>query len=90
MVISVKAAWNVNTLLLDDVTSEVALEEAEFGSTDPNILMDNNCIDDELNFGIPGDSRDYEDEGNGWDECNAIPTASWRRRPTTKLNRYYL
>jgi len=55
------------------LTSEVALEELEIGSTDPNIPIVNNWTDDELHFGIPGGSWDYEDEG---DESDATPTAS--------------
>ena len=60
------------------LASKVALEEAEIGSTDPNIPIDNNCTDDKLHFGMPGASGDYEDEGDESDDCDAIPTASWR------------
>jgi len=63
VVISVEAARVDNAILLDYLTSEVALEEGEIGSTDPNIVIDNNCTDDELHFGMPGGSRDFEDEG---------------------------
>jgi len=63
---------------LDYLTTEVVLEEPEIGSTDPNILIDNNCMDDKLQFGMPGGSRDYEDEGDESDKCNDIPSASWR------------
>jgi len=54
MVISVEAARVDNAILLDYLASEVALEEPEIGSTDPNIPIDNNCADDELHFGMPG------------------------------------
>ena len=54
----------------------MALEEPEIGSTDPNIPIDNNCTDDELDFGMPGGSGDQEDEGDECDDCDAIPTAS--------------
>jgi hypothetical protein len=74
VVISVEAARVDNVILLDYLTSEVALEEPEIGSTDPNIPIDNNCMDDELHFGIPGSSGDIENQGDGSD---AIPTASW-------------
>jgi len=63
-VISVEAARVYNPLLLDVLTSEVALEEPGFGGTDQNILIDLNCTDDELHFGIPGGSQDYEHEGD--------------------------
>jgi len=76
LVISVEAARVDNAILLDYLPSEVALEEAEIGSTDPNILIDKNCTDDELDFGMPGGSGDYEDEGDESDNRDAIPTAS--------------
>jgi len=45
MVISVEAARVDNAILFDNLTSEVALEEPETGSTDPIIPIDNNCMD---------------------------------------------
>jgi len=78
VVISVEAAHVDNAIHLDYLASEVALEEPEIGSTDPNISIDNNCTDDELHFGMPGGSGDYEDEGDESDDRNAIPTASRR------------
>jgi len=86
----VEAAFVDNAILLDYLTSEVALEEPEIGSSDPNILIDNNCTDGELHFGMPGGSRDYEDDGDESDERDAIPTGSWRRRPATELERFDL
>jgi hypothetical protein len=59
------------------LTSEVVLKEPEIRSTDPNIPIDNNCNDDELHFGMPGDKGDYEDEDEESDERDAIPTTSW-------------
>jgi hypothetical protein len=78
VVISVEAACVDNDILLEYLASEVALEEPEIGSTDPNIPIDNNCTDDELHFGMPGGSGDYEDERDKSDNCDAIPTASRR------------
>jgi len=75
VVISVEAARVDNAIHLHSLTSEVALEEPEIGSTDPNIPINNNCTDDELHFGMPGGNWDSEDEG---DESDAIPTASRR------------
>jgi len=57
--ISVKAARVDNAIILDYLASEVALEEPEIASTDPNIPIDNNCTDDELHFGMPRGSGDY-------------------------------
>jgi hypothetical protein len=51
MVISVAAAQVKNTNLHDYYTSEVALEELEIGSTDPNILIDNNCRYNKMHLG---------------------------------------
>jgi len=90
VVISVEAACVDNAILLDYLTSKVALEEPEIGSTDPNIPIDNNCMNDELHFGMPGDSGDYEDEGDESDMRDAIPTVSRRRRAATELNRFDL
>jgi hypothetical protein len=88
--ISVEAARVDNAILLDYLASEVALEEPEIGSTDPKILIDNNCTDDELHFGMPRGSRDYEDEADESDDRITIPTASRRRRPATELERFDL
>jgi len=90
MVISVEAARVDNAILLDYLTSKVALEKPEIRSTDQNIPIDNNCTDDELHFGMPGGSGDYEDEGDESDECDAIPTASRRHQPLTELERFDL
>jgi len=57
-VISVEAACVDNAILLDYLTSKVALEEPEIGSTDPNIPIDSNCMDDKLHFRMPGSSGD--------------------------------
>jgi hypothetical protein len=90
VVISVEAARVDNAILLDYLTSEVALEKPEIGSTHPNIPIDNNCTDDELHLGMPGGSRDYEDEGDDSDRHDAICTASRRRRPAIDLERFHL
>jgi hypothetical protein len=87
VVVSVEAARVDNAILLDYLTSEVAIEEPEVGSTDPHIPMDIKCTDDELHFGMPGGSGDFDDEG---DESDAILTASRPRRATTELERYDL
>jgi hypothetical protein len=39
---------------------------------------------------MPGASGDYEDECDDSDMCDAIPTASWQRRPATELERFNL
>jgi hypothetical protein len=76
VVISAEAARVDNAILLEYLASEVALQEPEIGSTDPNILIHDNCTDDELHFGMPGGSGDFEDEGDESDDRHAIPTAS--------------
>jgi hypothetical protein len=87
VVISVETVRVDNAILLDYLTSEVALEEPEIGSTDQNILMANNCTDDKLHFGMPGGCGDFDDEG---DASNASHTASHRRRAATELERFEL
>jgi len=77
-VISTLAVPVDNAVLLDYLTSEVALEEPEIRSTDANIPIDNNCMDDELHFGMPGGCEDYKDEGDKIAKSDAIPTASRR------------
>jgi hypothetical protein len=54
----------------------VALEEPEIRSTDPNIPIENNCTDDELQFGMPGGCENYDDEGAEINESDGIRTAS--------------
>ena len=56
MVISIEAAGVDNALSLDYVRSEVAFEEPEIGIADPNIPIDNNCMDVKLHFVMPGGS----------------------------------
>jgi hypothetical protein len=90
VVIRTEAASIDNAILLDYLTSEVALEEPEIESTDPNIPIDYNCTEDEIHFGMPGGSEAYEDEGDESDEHDAIRTASRRQWPTTELERFDL
>jgi hypothetical protein len=89
-VISVEVACVDNAILLDDLASEVALEEPEIGRTDLNIPIDHNCADAELHFGMIRGSGDYEDKGDESDDRDAIPTASQRRRSAMKLERFDL
>jgi len=90
IIIRVEAAGVDNVILLDNLTCEVALEEPEIGSTDRNLLIDENCMDDELHFGMPGSIGDYESEGDKCDNRDAIPTASQQRLATTELQRFHL
>jgi len=55
------------------------------GSTDPNIPIDSNCMDDDHHFGMPVRSGDYEDEGDESDVRDDIPTARCWRWPATEL-----
>jgi hypothetical protein len=52
------------------------------------MLIDNNCTDDELQFGMPGSSGDYEDEGDESEVCDAIFTSSRRRPPPNGLEMF--
>jgi len=82
MAISVEAVRVDNAILLQYLTSEVALGEPEIRSTDPNIQIDKNCRDDELHFGMPGRSANFGKEG---DESDAISTTSRRGQAPTEL-----
>ena len=68
----------------------MALQKLEFGSTDPNIPMDNKCTDNELHFRMRGGRDDYDDEGDNMDKSDTISTASWRPRTATELERFDL
>jgi hypothetical protein len=85
VVIGVEAARVDNAIVLQMLTSEVALEEPHIGNTHPTILMDNNCTYDKLHFGMPGGSEDNEDAGDESSKCDTIPTANRLQRPMTNL-----
>ena len=85
--ISTQTAGVDNAILLDYLTSEEALEEHCIHSTDPIILIDNNCTDDELQFRMPRGSDDYDEEGDEIDQSDAIPTACRRGRAANELQR---
>jgi hypothetical protein len=54
VVIRVDAARVDNAILRGNLTSEVPLPDPDIGCTDPTIPIDNNCMHDELHFGMPG------------------------------------
>jgi hypothetical protein len=90
VVISVDAARVDNAIFLDYLTSNVALEEDEIGSTDTTMPIANNCIDHKVHCGMPGGSGHCEDEGDESDDCDAIFKSSQRPRPAMKLQRFDL
>jgi hypothetical protein len=90
VVISTEAARVEKDLPLQYLTSEVALEEPEIRSTDPNIPIDTICTDDAPHFGMPVGCGDYEDEGDESDKHDAIRTASRRRLSATELQRFHM
>jgi len=67
----------------------VALNEPDSGSTYLNILIDNHYTDNELHFGMPGGSDDYEADGDGREEADPIHTVSRQRWPATELERFF-
>jgi hypothetical protein len=85
MVIRVEAAPVEDAILLDNLTSEVGLEEPEIGCTGPNIMIENNYNDDKLHSEMPGCRGDYKDESDESDERDAIPTTGWQRLASTEL-----
>jgi hypothetical protein len=74
-VISVDAAHIGNAILREYLPSKEVLEDPEIGRTDPNIQIDKNCTDDKPQDGMPGGSRNYEDQGDESDKHHVIPTA---------------
>jgi len=65
-----------NVILLDYLTSEVALEEHDIRSTEANIPIGNDWADDELHCGLPVQCKEYDDEVDQIDDRDAIPTPS--------------
>jgi len=56
LLISVEAVHADNVIPHHYFTSEVALNQPELGSSDPNIRKVDNCIANDLDFGIRGGS----------------------------------
>jgi hypothetical protein len=83
-VISIEAACVDNTILLDYLTSKVALVASEIGSTDPNIPIGNKCTHDEWHFTMPRGCEAYNDEGYEMVIRDAIPITIRRRWATTE------
>jgi len=73
---STEAAGIDNAIRLDYLTSDVALEEPGIGSTDLKIPIDNDCMDQELHFGMPRSCEDHDDDGDDMDQSDAIQTDS--------------
>jgi hypothetical protein len=88
VVISVEAAGIHNAILLEHLSSEVALEEPEIRRSDPMIPKDCNCMDDDQHFGMPGGSRDYDDKGDESNQRDVILTTNWQQRAATDLQRF--
>jgi hypothetical protein len=88
IVISVEVARVDSAILRDYVTSNVAQEEPQIGSTEPNFQIDNNCTDDKVCVGMPEVSGNYENEQDVFAVCDDMPTATQRRWPATNLERF--
>jgi hypothetical protein len=65
-----------NAIVFDYWTSEVGHEEPDIGCTDPNILVENRCTDDERHVGQPMGGTDFKYEGYACVEHHVIPTIS--------------
>jgi hypothetical protein len=89
-VIRTEAVHIDNAILLDYLTSNVALEEAMIESSDPYILLYNHYPDDMLHFGLPCGSKDWDNESDTIDESYAIPTTCWRRWAETEFQKFEL
>jgi hypothetical protein len=60
VVTSIEGVWVDNVIVLHILTSELEYEKPQNGSTNGNILISNNCMDNKLQSGMPGGSWDYE------------------------------
>jgi hypothetical protein len=76
---SLEAAPVDHGIHLDYLTFEVVREEPDIEYTDPNMLIDINCMDDELHFTMPVGCEDYVDEGNEINVSDTLLNATWRR-----------
>jgi hypothetical protein len=72
-----------NAILLNNLTSEVALDDPVIRTTNSYTPLDNNHHDGNMHFGMPGGSRDQEDEGDTGDEDDDISTISQQRQTAT-------
>jgi len=88
--ITVEAARVDNAILIDNLSSEAALEQPEIRYTNPLIQIHNNWMDDKLHFGMAGDIGDSINEGDESNECDVIPTGSQRWWSPTQVFRYDL
>jgi len=90
VVISMVAAGVASAILLDNLTSEVALEQHNIGSTDRNIPIGNNCMNAALHVRLPRGSGDDQDESDETNKHDANLTPSWWRRAATELESFDL
>jgi len=90
MVISMQTACVDNTIILNYLSSEVALEKYNIGSTEHTILGENNWADNKRQFWMAGGSRDYEDEGDERNKCDAILTPSQQQQAVSEFERFDL
>jgi len=86
----VEAAHIDNAVLLDYLSSEVALDDPEIRITEPIVLIHNNCPNDNLHFGMPRDSKDFQDAGNESDKRKASATASRQQQLRTVVEWFNL
>jgi len=86
--INVFAARVDYAILFDYLTSGIAIAEPDIRNTDSDIPIYNNSRDEELLFGMAGDSGNYEDEGDKSNQPDAIPTGSRRQRAWSELQQF--
>jgi hypothetical protein len=58
------------------LTSKVALEETEIGTTGPIIVIFNSYTDEQPHLGIPWGNCNYDDEGDESDEDDSLYSTS--------------
>jgi hypothetical protein len=77
-VIGVEATRVDNAMIFDNLPSEVALEESEIRSTDPDVLINITCTENQVCLRMAGGSKQYEGEGDESNRLDEISTPSWR------------
>jgi hypothetical protein len=88
--IYVKGAFMDNAILLEYLTSNVAVTKPEIGCTHITVMVNSQFRDDKLYIWMAGDSGDFENDGDTIKELNAFPTPSLRRLTITEHESFYM
>jgi len=90
MMIDVEAARVENAIFLHYLPSKVALKYLEIGCTDPNIPIDNHCLDVQPHFGMPEVSGEYNEDRDPSNARDTVLTANRQQSAVTVHGRFDL